>query len=142
MEDEMNKKVFYYSKTGNTKKIAEKMAEGLGIIAEDISSAIACDADIVFIGAAVYATSNHLHDPKVYEFINELSKKKIGEVYVFDTYLMGSSINELRKYIENKGMNVSKEYYSCKGKFALFNVGRPNKVEIEKAVKFAKSKVI
>ena len=56
----MNIKVYYWSKTGNTKKVAETMADVLGCKAESIlSNRKPVAVDILFLGAAVYATFNH-----------------------------------------------------------------------------------
>lgn len=52
--------VVYHSTTGNTKKIAEAIAQTAGCDARRTDDDPApVDADIVFVGGAVYATSNH-----------------------------------------------------------------------------------
>jgi flavodoxin len=80
----MNIRVFYCSKTGNTKKVAETMADVLGCKAESIlSDREPVSADILFLGAAVYATFNHEVNPAVSEFIARLDPIKIGKVVLF-----------------------------------------------------------
>ena len=52
----MNIKVVYHSRTGNTKKIAEAIAESVSASVETISENIKVDAiDILFLGDGVYA---------------------------------------------------------------------------------------
>ncbi|MBR0136206.1 MAG: hypothetical protein IJM18_08390 [Clostridia bacterium] len=53
----MNVAVRYYSKLGNTKRIAEAIAKGAGVTAVSITEETALDkpVDLLFIGGAPYA---------------------------------------------------------------------------------------
>ncbi|MCD7755306.1 MAG: flavodoxin family protein, partial [Firmicutes bacterium] len=46
--------VRYFSKSGNTKKLADEIAKTVGCKAEQIPSPIEGNIDILFIGASVY----------------------------------------------------------------------------------------
>lgn len=134
----MSTKVYYFSRTGNTRKIAEAIAESAGVHAEDIASAQPSGADIVFLGAAVYANSDHKQVPEVYRFIDELKKHPIGKIAVFDTYAFGSSLHLLKDFLKQEGMPVESRSFSCKGKFLFFNRKHPDPADLENAKKFAR----
>lgn len=51
----MRVEVRYYSKTGNTKKLAEAVAKAAGVEAKTTSSPIMEGTDILFLGSSVYA---------------------------------------------------------------------------------------
>ncbi|MCC8042499.1 MAG: flavodoxin domain-containing protein [Oscillospiraceae bacterium] len=50
----MNIQVRYFSRGGNTKKLADVIAETVGCKAEQIPTPIDGKADILFLGASVY----------------------------------------------------------------------------------------
>ena len=62
-------RVRYYSKTGNTKKLAEVVAKQVGVTAKPIMEQIEDDIDILFLGGAVYAFDI---DPLLKTFIHSL----------------------------------------------------------------------
>jgi flavodoxin len=137
----MNIKVLYWSKTGNTKKIAETMADVMGCMAESILSLREpVSADILFLGAAVYATFNHEVDPKVSEFIQGLDPAKIGKVILFCTGFADTAVKLMRGLLKSKGISVAENSFFCKGKmFIFFNFGHPDKTDLENAKTFAKT---
>ena len=58
--------VRYYTKTGNTKRLAEAVAEAVGVEALPISSPVAEPVDILFLGNSYYAFSI---DPEIRAFL-------------------------------------------------------------------------
>ena len=58
--------VRYYTKTGNTKRLAEAVAEAVGTQALPISVPISEPVDILFLGNSYYAFSI---DPEVRKFV-------------------------------------------------------------------------
>jgi flavodoxin len=139
----MNIKVFYWSKTGNTKKVAETMANVLGCKAASILSfRESVSADILFLGAAVYATFNHEVNPAVTEFIGRLDPARIGKVVLFCTGFADTAIGIMREHFKKRGIPVAENSFFCKGKmFIFFNFGHPNKTDLENAKSFAKTVV-
>jgi flavodoxin len=134
----MPTKVYYSTRTGNTKLIADAIADALNCSSENIKNAkIPDNADDVYFGAAVYADYQHKHRPEVRDFIHELKEKGVKNVKVFDTYAFGSSINLLIQLFNDEGIAVSDEHFSCKGRFAIFNRNRPHAQDIEAAKVFA-----
>ncbi len=136
----MKARVAYYSATGNTRKVAESMARALGVAAENIEDdAVAGEADVLFIGAAVYATHDHGLHPKVKEFVAGLDSKKIRLAAVFATgFIQSDAVGMLRNTLARHGIRVAEESYFCKGRFALFNLGHPGAADLEVAAAFAR----
>lgn len=64
----------YYTKTGNTKKLADVISKVAGVTAEDIEVPIETPVDILFLGSSVYAAGV---DAKVKDFIASLDKEII-----------------------------------------------------------------
>ena len=67
--------VRYYTKTGNTKRLAEAVAAAVGAQALPITCPIDEPADILFLGNSYYAFTI---DPEVRKFIASLDKSKVG----------------------------------------------------------------
>lgn len=61
--------VRYYTKTGNTKRLAEAVAKAVGVEALPISTPVTEAVDILFLGNSYYAFSI---DPEVRNFIASL----------------------------------------------------------------------
>ena len=69
--------VRYYTKTGNTKRLAESIGKAVGVEALPISTPITEPVDILFLGNSYYAFSI---DPEVREFVKGLDKNKVGKI--------------------------------------------------------------
>ena len=80
--------VRYYTKTGNTKRLAEAVAKAVGVEALPLSSPIEEPVDILFLGNSYYAFSI---DPEVRSFIRSLSKDKVGRIVNFGSAAMLNS---------------------------------------------------
>ena len=134
----MNAKVVYFSQTGNTKKVAESIAEAFSGKAEPVDSVSKLgDIDLLFIGAAVYATFNHDVNPAIKTYLKTLDPDKVKKVAVFSTYAFGSSAGKLVRYVKDLGLNVAEENFACKGKFLFFNRAAPGKKDLQSAKEFA-----
>lgn len=131
----MNIAVRYYSKGGNTKKIAEAIAKAVGTEAKTVSEPLTEDVDILFLGSAPYAFDV---DDEVKNFIRNISVS-VGKVVNFSTTAV---IKSTRKYVEKlfaeKKIPVEKEEFSCRGAFAVLHKGRPNEDDLKSAVDFAR----
>jgi flavodoxin len=140
----MEAQVYYGSKTGNTKKVAEAVAGAIGTQARRISGGEGgVKADLLFLGAAVYATHDHGPLPEVLEFIGKLDPASVKEALVFSTgFKEGDACAKLRALLERRGIKTRKETFFCPGRFFLFfNFGRPNAQDLERARQFATSAV-
>jgi flavodoxin len=137
----MNARIFYFSQTGNTKKVAEAMAGAIGLRAEKIGGGEnGIKADLLFLGAAVYATHDHGPNPAVLDFIAKLDPSMVKEASVFSTgFREGDACGKLRGLLERRGIKVRKESFFCPGRFFLFfSHGHPNADDLKRAGEFAR----
>jgi flavodoxin len=132
----MNSGVVYFSRTGNTKKLAEAIAGTAGCTAADISAFDATGTfDILFIGSAVYGGKL---EPEFSQFIENLNSAKVKRAALFTTYAFGESASVMIKaLLKEKGIDFDDTVYTCRGRFLFFNRKRPDGSDLEGAKKFA-----
>jgi flavodoxin len=134
----MKVRVFYGSETGNTKRVAQAIAEALGCAAEPADAAAPSPAaDILFLGGAVYATQDHGIRPEVARFIAGLDPAMIGKVALFRTGFSDAALGIMADLLAGRGIPVAEERFGCKGRFLFFNLGHPNDSDLEAAREFA-----
>lgn len=128
--------VRYYTKTGNTKRLAEAIAKELGVEALPISEPVTEAVDYLFLGNSYYAFSI---DPEVREFVASLDKGKVGKIVNFGSAAMLNSTYKKVKAVADKvGIAMDDKEFHCKGEFKGVHKGRPNASDIEAAVQFVK----
>lgn len=131
----MNYQVRYYSKTNNTKRLAECIAETLGVEAKSIESGKNEEADILFLGASVYAYGI---DKSMKKYITELDPNKVKEVVVFSTSaLVERAFPDIKKRLNKQGIKVNDDNFYCRGEFKHMHKGRPNEQDLKDAKAFA-----
>ena len=129
--------VRYYTKTGNTKKLAEAIASALGVDALPISEPVTEPVDILFLGNSYYAFSI---DPEVRKFIQSLDKEKVGSIANFGSAAMlNSTYKKVKAEADKVGIPMQEKEFHCRGEFKGVHKGRPNEVDVASAVAFAKS---
>lgn len=138
----MNVKVMYHSKTGNTKKLAEAMAEALGIAAEAIGENSLVEPidepiDMLLIGDGVYAGGP---DRITASFIKTLNGSLVKNAAVFGTFGgQRKAITIMKELLKKQGINAADESFGCRGKsWAIFNRKHPNGEDLQAAKAFAK----
>ena len=107
----METAVRYYSKLGNTKKIAEAIAQEAGVKAVSVTEEpdLAEHVDVLFLGGAPYA---NIMAPQLREYAARLSSDKIGRVVLFTTSNWSRrTVRALRKMLAEKGIPVEKCYF-------------------------------
>ena len=128
--------VRYYTKTGNTKRLAEAIAEAVGVEALPISQPVTEKVDILFLGNSYYAFSI---DPEVREFVRSLDKELVGKIVNFGTAAMLNSTYKKVKAVADKvGVPMDEREFHCRGEFKGAHKGRPNEADLKAAVEFAK----
>ena len=133
----MNYAVRYYTKTGNTKRLAEAVAKAVGAEALPLSSPIEEPVDILFLGNSYYAFSI---DPEVRAFIRSLSKDKVGRIVNFGSAAMlNSTWKKVKAEADKISIPMEKREFHCKGEFKGLHKGRPNSEDLAAAAAFAKS---
>lgn len=103
--------VRYYSKSGNTKKIAEAIADGCGTQAVSIveEPELQSSVDILFLGGAPYA---NIMAPQLREYANHLSADQVNKVVLFTTSNWSHrTVYALQKILSEKGIEVEEEHF-------------------------------
>ncbi len=127
--------VRYYTRSGNTKKLAEAIAEAVSVDAKAVSVALEEKADILFLGCSYYAFDV---DQAVKDFIVN-NKDNIGKIVCFGTSAMMKSMKKpVTKVAKTVNVAVSDEDFHCRGQFGKIHKGRPNAQDMAKAAEFAK----
>ena len=129
--------VRYYTKTGNTKRLAEAIAKAVGAEALPISAPITEPADILFLGNSYYAFTI---DPEVKTFILSLDKEKVGKIVNFGSAaMMNSTYRKVKAVADKAGIPMDEREFHCKGEFKGVHKGRPNDEDLAAAAEFAKA---
>lgn len=105
------KAVRYFSKLGNTKTIAEAIAEGAGVQAVSITDAPELDerVDTLFLGGAPYA---NIMAPELKAYAEKLDKSMVGKVILFTTSNWSRrTVLALKKLLRDKGIEVEDKYF-------------------------------
>lgn len=128
--------VRYYTKTGNTKKLADAIAGVLGIKALPITTPITEPVDILFLGNSYYAFSI---DPEVRKFVSSLDKKLVGKIVNFGSAAMlNSTYKKVKAEADKVGIPMDQKDFHCKGEFKGIHKDRPNEDDLKAAALFAK----
>lgn len=128
--------VYYYTRSGNTKKLAEAVAAAAGVSAEEINVPLQEKADILFLGSSPYGFDM---DPAVRAFI-EQNHKKIGTLVCFGSSASGMSTSKkIRKLADEKGLAVCEDFFQCPGHFMMLHKNRPNESDLSAAAAFTKT---
>jgi flavodoxin len=129
--------VIYCSQTGNTKKVAEAIAEVLGTKAKSVGEKIDLrNCDLICVGTGVHATRP---EGGMTSFLKGLEKLEGRKGAVFGTYwILTGFLNTLESLLKERGVDVIGKW-GCKGQFGRFNRGRPNEKDLEDAREFAKT---
>ncbi|MBP5225162.1 MAG: flavodoxin [Lachnospiraceae bacterium] len=132
----MNIAVRYYTKTGNTKRLAEAVAAAVGAEALPISAPVEAPVDILFLGNSYYAFSI---DPEVRNFIRSLDKDKVGRIVNFGSAAMlNSTWKKVKAEADKAGIALDEREFHCRGEFKGVHKGRPNEEDLAAAAEFAK----
>ena len=129
--------VRYYTKTGNTKKLAEAMAKALGVEALPISEGIDELVDVLLLGNSYYAFSI---DPEVRKFMRSLDRNKVGRIVNFGSAAMlNSTWKKVKAEADKAGIPMAEKEFHCRGEFKGVHKGRPNAEDLAAAAAFAES---
>ncbi len=123
--------VRYYSKSGNTKLLAEAIGKGAGVIpisVDEDSAKITENIDLLFIGGALYAYGL---DKEMNNFLAGIDGSKVKRAVVFSTsWISKHSIDLIKKALVEKGIEVADETCYVRNK--------PNEKQLAEAEAFAK----
>ena len=111
----MSAAVRYYSRSGNTKALAEAIAKTVHAeaVSVDAGDAVISEpVDVLFIGGALYAygLDGHLKD-----YLKSLDGVKVRKAVVFSTsWLSKHSVDLIKKALAEKGIPVEEEFILVK----------------------------
>ena len=127
--------VRYYTKTGNTKRLAEAIGKAVGAEALPISTPISEPVGILFLGDSYYAFSI---DPEVRSFIKGLDKNKVGKIVNFGSAAMlNSTWKKVKAEADKAGIPMDEREFHCKGEFKGIHKGKPDEADMKAAAQFA-----
>ena len=123
--------VRYYSRSGNTKVLAEYIARGAGTSAVSVDKANAPlkqTVDVLFVGGALYAYGL---DRFLKDYLKDIDPQKVGKAVLFSsTWISRHSLDLMRSALKAKGIKVEEE--------TLYVKGKPGPEQLEAALAFGK----
>jgi flavodoxin len=136
----MNVAVTYFSRTGNTKKVACTIADAAGCPSAPIAEFDAGKPlDLLFIGGAVYGAKL---DPSLVEFIGRLDPRNVKRAVVFSTYFtQDAATGMIKELLKAREIAADDKCFACKGKFMLWSRKHPDSADLKEAAEFAASVV-
>jgi len=130
--------VRYYTRSGNTEKLARAAAEAVGVQARTIEEPLEERTELLILGASYYAFDL---DPAVKTFLKE-NAPKIGTIVCVGTSaMMKSMYKPLKRVADKLGICVSREEYHCPGSFFKVHPGKPDAQDLENVAQLACSVV-
>jgi flavodoxin len=127
----------YYSKTGNTEKVANTISKELKIKPVKIDKVKKLKYDLVIIGSPTNAFKPR---PEIVDFIDQVEAKYAA---VFSTCARISSVDWMEKRLRSRGIKVIGRF-SCHGELKLpfgdisLNKGKPDAGDLAEAKHFVK----
>lgn len=127
--------VYYYTKSGHIKKLADVIAKTLDIEAHNIQEGLDEDVDVLFLGTSVYGNAI---DPAVVKFFNNMDAN-VGTIVNFSTSgVSHSTYDEIKQLANSYGISMYPENFHVLGEFAGINSGRPNEDDLVKVTEFTR----
>lgn len=132
--------VRYYTKTGNTKRLAEAVGKAVGVEALPISEPLTEAVDILFLGNSYYAFSI---DPQVRDFVRSLDREMVGKIVNFGSAAMlNSTYKKVKAEADKVGIPMDEREFHCRGEFKGIHKGKPDETDMKAAAEFAKKIVL
>ncbi|WP_455645512.1 flavodoxin [Methanosphaera sp.] len=131
----MKMDIRYYTKSGNTEKLANAISDVIDVPAKPISEKLSSDVDILFLGSSIYGNSI---DPALPRFFNTIDVN-VGSIVNFSTAgVMESTYEQIVELANLYGISVDEREFHCKGEFAGINKGRPDDNDVENIKQFVR----
>ncbi len=127
----MNTAVRYYSRSGNTKAVADAIAAAAQVQAVSVDqddAAITEPVDVLFIGGALYAYGL---DSSLKDYLQSLDGACVKRAVVFSTsWISRHAIDLIKKGLADRGIDVAEEAFYVRNK--------PNDAQLRDAADFAR----
>ena len=131
----MNIEIRYFTKTGNSRKLAVAISEEIEKEALDITNNLDKDVDILFICNAIYWAGI---DSKVKTFIKENASKIKLLVNVSNAGIKKSSYKAMKKIAKKNNIKISDKEFHVPGSFMGLHKNRPNSDDLLRLREFVK----
>ena len=131
----MNIAVRYYTQTGNTKKLADAIAEELGIAAKPVTEPLEEKAEVLFLCNSVYWAGI---DKQVKKFVKDNAGNIGTLVNVSTAALIESTFNQMKKVAVENGVTLCDQEFHCRGKFTALHAGHPDAEDLKDVRAFAR----
>lgn len=113
----MSAQVRYFSRSGNTKAVAEAIANAVGAAAVSVDSpdaAVTQNTDVLFIGGALYAYGI---DEKLSNYLKTADFSNVKKAVVFSTsWLSKHAVDLIKSALKDKGVAVADDFFHSRGK--------------------------
>lgn len=127
--------VRHYTKSGNTKRVADAIAEELGVQAKPVSVPLEEHVDVLFLCNSMYWAGI---DPAVRDFVAS-SAGSIGAIANVSTAAIAqSTYGQMRGVARRAGVTLLEDEFHCRGQFATLHAGHPDASDLEAARAFAR----
>lgn len=129
--------IVYRTKTGHSRKIANEMAQALGIEAIDLKQQPQIPpVDQLFIVGGIYGGSSN---PDLITFAESLSAQQVKKAALITSCASRKFFQkEVRAALIAQGIEVATEEVVCWGSFLIYGWGHPNQQDFSAAIAFAK----
>lgn len=128
--------VRYYSKTGNTEKLARAIADELNTKAKSIDEPLERPVDLLFLCNSVYYAGMNAN---VKKFVKQ-NARNIGRIVNVGTAaLIDSTYRQMQGVAKDAGVALSSQEFHCRGNFSALHAGHPNDEDLENARRFARN---
>ncbi len=132
----MKAEVRYFTRSGNTKLLAEAIADAVDAKAKSVETDLTEHVDVLFLGSSLYAGT---YDAAIGDFVRR-NADKIGLLVNFGSSASGkSTYKKIRMLAESYGIKVCSKEFVCPGHFLFLHKDRPNAEDRENIAAFAKS---
>lgn len=133
----MHIEVRFHTRSGNTKIVAEAIADVAAVTASDCSVPVLQPTDLLFLGGSVYGGSL---DKTLQEFISSLDPAIVKCVAVFGTSALKKTPEDaVEGAVRRHGIPVLEEGFHCRGSFAVMHRGHPDENDLKSAKTFAEN---
>ena len=120
----MTTAIRYYSKFGNSERMAQVVGEVTGAKPASVETPLTEEVDILFIGAGLFLAKVN---GRIKEFARTLNPGKVKKVVCFGSCALSDSpVPQLRKIFEELGFSVAEESFTCRGAMGTWHGGHPD----------------
>ena len=125
----------YFTKTGNTEKLANAIAQELGVQARTLDCPLEEGTDVLFLCNSVYWMGI---DKSVIGYVKENASRIGTLVNVSSAGLIESTYQQMKQVAADAGVALSEKEYHCKGRFTGAHIGHPDEADLAAVRAFAR----